>query len=421
MQAVLLAAGESSRFRPLSDGRHKSLAKVCGKTIIEWTLLAIKKAGIKDVIIVEGPDRAIESGLSLPEKNGMRLQYIVQEKPLGMGNALMGAEKLLNEESFFVLNPNHHDADFYITPMIEKQRATKAGLVLVGKKTDTPEKYGILTLKGDKASGLVEKPKKGEAPSDLRVVGIYLLPKEFFKYYLRVKEHMYAYEDALRLYMKDNDVRVVQTDKETASLKYPWDLFTFGKEIMEKNVRVKIIADSAKVAKSATIEGPVKIGENAVVLENAVIKGPCFIGDSALIGNNAIVREYSSIGERCVIGANAEVARSIIGDGTHMHSGFVGDSIIGDNCRIGAGIITANVRLDKENVTSIVKGEKVDTGIKSFGAVIGHSTKLGIGVRTMPGVLIGSDCLVGPASVVFGNIETKTSYHTEFKAAVKKR
>lgn len=420
MQAVLLAAGESSRFRPISDNRHKSLAKVCGKTVLEWTLLSIKKAGIKDVIIVRGPGNEFDAGLPHAGELGMEIKYVVQEKPLGMGNALMQAEKHL-KGNFFALNPNHHDADFYIAPMIELQRQSKAGIVLVGKKTGTPENYGMLSLSGDRAVDLVEKPKPGRAPSDIRIVGIYLLGRDFFNYYRRVKEHMYAFEDALRLCMKEGDVRVVITEKETASLKYPWDLFAFEKEVVEKNVRIKTVSETAKIAKSAIIEGPVKVGENVSVLENATIKGPCFIGDGTVIGNNALVRDYSDIGENCVIGANAEVARCIIGAGTHMHSGFVGDSIIGDNCRVGAGIITANVRLDRETVKCIVKGEKVDSGMKSLGAIVGHNTKIGIGVRTMPGVIIGSGCIIGPCSVVSENVEAGVTYYTEFKRVVKKR
>ncbi len=420
MQAVILAAGESSRFWPLSDKRHKALSKVAGKPLLEWTLLSIKKAGINDIIIVEGPDKAAEKGMDLSGNSGMHIQFVVQKKPLGMGNAIMQAEKYIKGD-FFVLNPNHYDADFYIAPMIEKQRATKAQIVLVGKKTGTSEKYGMLSLEGDRARDLVEKPKKGSEPSDVRVVGIYLLPKDFFKYCRRAKEHMYAYEDALRICMKEADVRVVTAAKKTSTLKHPWDLFNVTKDVMEKNIRSKCIAASAKMAKSAIIEGAVKIGENVRVLENAVIKGPCYIGDNTLVGNNAIIREFCSIGDDCIIGANAEVARSIIGDGTHTHSGFIGDSIIGDNCRIGAGFITANVRIDRENVKSAVKGKKVDTGLKSLGAIIGHNTNIGIGVQAMPGVIVGSDCIVGPNSLVLENIENNTKYYSEFKSVVKKR
>ena len=420
MQAVILAAGESSRFWPLSDKRHKALSKVAGTPLLEWTLSSVKKAGIKDIIIVEGPDKAAEKGMDLKNNSGMRIQFVVQEKPLGMGNAIMQAEKYIKGD-FFVLNPNHYDTDFYIAPMIEKQRATKAQVVLVGKKTETPEKYGMLSLEGDKAVNLVEKPKKGSEPSDVRIVGIYLLSKNFFEYYARAKEHMYAYEDALRFCMKDADVRVVMTAKKTSTMKYPWDLFNMAKDVIEKNIRSKCIAASAKIAKSALIEGAVNIGENVRVLENAVIKGPCYIGNNTLIGNNAIVRDFCSIGTDCIIGANAEVARSIIGDGTHTHSGFIGDSIIGDNCRIGAGFMTANVRIDRKNVKSVVKGEKVDTGLKSLGVIIGHNTNMGIGVQAMPGILVGSGCIVGPGSLILENIEGNTKYYSKFKSVVKKR
>ena len=421
MQAIILAAGESSRFWPLSSEKHKSLIKIMGKSLIEWTIEAIKRAGIKNIIIIQSPNSDLEKHLGDGSLFGVKLSYVFQKEAKGMGNAVMHAESLIKEDNFFVLNPYVFKADDFLNLMIKKQESTKADLVLLGAKTDKPWKYGILKLKDDKALSMIEKPVAGKQPSDIKVVGIYLLPKDFFTYYRRVKEHDYAYEDALALYMKEKDVKVVITKKTTPTLKYPWDLFEVNKMIMDSFIKKQRIDSDVKIAKNVVIEGPVIIEENVTIFENAVIKGPCYIGKGCKIGNNALIRDYTNLEDGALIGANAEVVRSIFQSRSHIHSGFIGDSIIGEDARIGAGIITANVKMDRQEIRPEVKGEKVETKIVSFGTIIGSGTHFGIGVKTMPGTMIGSRSVIGPGTTVMKNIPSDSVFYNKFEEVIKKR
>lgn len=413
MQAVILAAGESSRFWPLNTA-HKSLVRIMGKSLLEWTIESVRKAGIEDITIIENPNREIEKQLA-----SENLSFVVQPEAKGMGNAILHAENLLKEH-FLVLNPNFMDADYFINLMIEKQNQKNSNMVLLGKETDRPWVYGMLELEGDVAKNLIEKPEKGKEPSNIKVVGIYLLPLNFLDYYKKVSEHMYSYEDALRLFMQKNKVHVVKTDKDTPSLKYPWELLEATKIMLSEKLKGQEIADTAEIARNVVIEGNVHIGENTKVFENAVIKGSCYIGNNCVIGTNAVIRENVNIEDNCVIGANCEIARSIIQEGTHVHSQYVADSVIGKNSRIGAGFITANRRLDRGDIKTAVKGENVNSGLTSFGVIIGDNTNIGIGVKTMPGVMIGSNCVIGPGSVVFENIENNTRFYTKFENVIKK-
>ncbi len=155
------------------------------------------------------------------------------------------------------------------------------------------------------------------------------------------------------------------------------------------------------------------------IFENAVIKGPCYIGDNCVIGNNSLIREYSNLENNCLVGAFAEITRSIFQEDVHIHSGYFGDSIFGKGCRIGAGTVTANVRIDRGEIKSVVKGEKIETGLDSLGAIVGENTKIGVHCSLMPGKLIGSNCTIGPNSVVFENIEDNNTFFTEFKGVKK--
>lgn len=413
MQAVILAAGESSRFWPLNQ-KHKSLLRIMGKPVILHTIEGLKKAGVKEVVIVQGPKRDVEEELRTFFDPQLHLHFVIQETPKGMGNALFCARELL-EDQFFVLNAERADAGNYVKPVLEKQKSSGARMILLGAEAATPWIFGIFDLEGDRAKAIVEKPERGKEPSNIKAVGIYFLPREFLDYYQRVPEAQYSFEDALSLYMKEKDVRVVQTSEETPSLKYPWHLFETAKFLM-KGLPARNIK-TPKIAKSAVVEGNVYIGENAQIFENAVIRGPCYIGDNCVIGNNSLVREYVNLENNCLIGANAEITRSIFQENVHTHSGYFGDSIFAKGGRIGAGTVTANVRIDRGEVRAVVKGEKIGTGRDSLGVIVGENTKIGINCSLMPGVLIGSNSLVGPHSVVFENIEDSRIFYTKYEGA----
>jgi bifunctional UDP-N-acetylglucosamine pyrophosphorylase/glucosamine-1-phosphate N-acetyltransferase len=415
MQAVILAAGESSRFWPLNQ-EHKSLFKIMGRPLICYTIDGLKEAGVKDIIIVQKPSRDAEMELGKC-KLGVDVKYVVQDAPKGMGDALLQAKDLL-EDQFFVLNAERFDVSDFIKPMLEKHKSSKAQMVLLGAQTATPQLYGVLDMDGDKVKAIVEKPEKGKEPSDIRAIGIYFLPKEFIDYYQRVPGHMYGFEDALSLYMKEKDTRWVLVKEESRPLKYPWHLFGVQKVLMDKFLKPQV-AKTAQIAKNVTIQGNVYIGENTKIFEGAVIKGPCYIGDDCIVGNNVLIRDYCDLERKTMIGALAEVTRSIFQEDAHTHSGFFGDSIFSKGCRVGAGTITANVRIDRGEIQAVVKGEKVGTGTDSLGVIMGEGSKMGINCSLMPGKLIGQNCLIGPSSVVFENVPDNTNFYSEFKNIVK--
>ena len=416
MQAVILAAGESSRFWPLNQ-RHKSLLKIMGRPLIFYTIESLKKAGIKDIIIVQGPKKDIEQDLKNYDL-GIDIKYVIQSEAKGMGNAVMQTQELISGP-FFTLHAHKVNVGDYIKPLMEKFKESKTELIFLGIKTDQPWLYGMLKLEGDKAKGLTEKPEKGKEPSDIKVIGIYLLPPNFFEYYKKVSEHQYAFEDALDLYMKENEARVTIIEKEPSSFKYPWHLFEVTKLLMNSLIKKQEIHPTAKISKNVTIEGNVYIGKNTRVFEGVAIKGPCYVGDDCLIGNNSLIREYTNLENKVLIGAFAEVTRSIFQEDIHIHSGYFGDSIFGRGCRLGAGTITANVKIDRGEIKAVVRGEKTGTGLDSLGVIMGENSKTGINCSLMPGILIGSNCNIGPNSVVFENIEDNATFYTEFKGVKK--
>ncbi len=373
-----------------------------GRPLIWYTVDGLKEAGIKEVIIIQGVKKEVEEELKKYQFD-INIKYVIQSEAKGMGNAVLQAQDFITGP-FFVLHAHKINVGDFIKPMMEKFKESGAELVFLGNKTDQPWLYGMLELEEDKVKGIIEKPKKGKEPSDVKAVGIYLLPQKFFEYYKRVPEQQYAFESAQDLYAKENEARVVMIEEEPTSFKYPWHLFKVNKSLMDRYLKPEI-DKTAKVGKNAVIKGNVYIGKNAKIFEGAVIKGPCYVGDNCVVGNNALIREYTNLENNVLIGALAEVTRSIFQEDIHTHSGYFGDSIFGKGCRLGAGTITANVRIDRGEIKSVVKGEKIDTGLNSFGVIMGENVKTGVHCSLMPGVLIGSNAIIGPNSIVFENIE----------------
>ena len=411
--AVILAAGESSRFEPYSYlGHHKSMLVVCGQPILAHVVRQIAVAGLEEVIIVINKTNAdIKQYFGVGADFNVKISYAVQDEPLGQGNAILAAKELIKDRDFIVFNPSHIKAAEFIKPLLEGKGDGVDG-VLLGRKTKEPWRYGIFELKDEKAVGIVEKPEKGKEPSNVKVVGLWYLACDFLKTLEDTPVEHYQFEAALNTYMKEKTVRVLLTQKETTPLKFPWDLLRIMNALM--SMKASTTAQTAQVHETVTIDdsqGPVIIDDKATIFENAVLRGPVYIGREAVVGNDCVIRE-SALEEKVKVGAHMEVARSLMMDKSHGHSGYLGDSIIGRDCWIGTDFHTANVRLDKKDIPVMIKGEKIDSARRKLGVIMGHGVQVGIKSGTMPGVVIGSEAFIGPGAMLYENVEPKAKVNT---------
>lgn len=417
MQAVILAAGESSRFWPLNQ-QHKSQIKILGRSLVFWTIKSIAEKGIKDIVLVTGPNNLTslkEELTPLMQDLGVKLSFAVQEKPLGTGNAIFQAKDLI-KGSFFVFWPYKTIAGNIIDEILKRYSAKNLEIILVSTKTENPRDFGILELEDNKVLGILENPVPGKEPSKLKATGAYFLQPDFFDYYQKISQHREEdLVDILNLYIGEKRVSNIVWEKDLPSLKYPWEVLEIMKTMFGSRDFKNYLSPSSVIDSSVVITGFVHVGENVKIGPHTTIFGPCFIGDNCQIGASNILRGPVSLEKGVKTGAFCEIKNSLIEEETHFHSGYCGDSVIGSNCRFGAGFVTANRRIDRKNIVSSMKEQKIDTGLTFFGTIVGPNSKFGINCGTMPGVLVGSNCLVGPGTMVFENIEDNTTFYTEFK------
>lgn len=139
---------------------------------------------------------------------------------------------------------------------------------------------------------------------------------------------------------------------------------------------------------------------------NNYIAGPCIIGPETEIRPGAFIRGNALVGAGCVVGNSTELKNVIIFDSVQVpHYNYVGDSILGYKSHMGAGAVTSNVKQDKSLVTvALPGGERVETGLKKFGAILGDHVEVGCNSVLNPGTVVGWDSRVYPLSMVRGAV-----------------
>ena len=186
---------------------------------------------------------------------------------------------------------------------------------------------------------------------------------------------------------------------------YPWEVLPYIKDY--------IITLGNNLAKDnyTEIEDHIWVGSNVEIDKLSTIIAPCIIDDNTIIRPGAYIRGNAIIGKNCVIGNSTEIKNSIIFDNCQLpHYNYVGDSVLGFKSHMGAGSITSNVKSDKTLVVIKSGEEKIETGLKKMGAILGDCVEVGCGSILNPGSIIGANSNVYPLSSVRGVIPAGSIY-----------
>jgi UDP-N-acetylglucosamine diphosphorylase/glucosamine-1-phosphate N-acetyltransferase len=421
MQVLFLCGGNGKRMLPLTEA--KFLLKFLGKTLLEHQIKAALDAGLTNVILVCNPQNRERVRAIAERFPSTSIEIVVQEKPLGIANALESAAHLLKQE-LIIVNPNDIFENTAYEALLKSARQSKTDSDILGYRVNSyfPGGYLVTNERGD-LTKIVEKPGAGNEPSDMvnLLVHLHSDPEVLLRYISRVEtEKDDVYECALDTMCKEGKlIHVVPYSGAWYAIKYPWNILDVVRYFLDHTE--SYISPSAQISNRAVIDGKVVIGDNVKVLENAIIRGPAYIGPRTVIGNNTLVRAYSHIGADCVVGFATEIKGSYVGDGSYFHMNYIGDSIIGEHCNFGAGTITANWRFDEKTISVRVNDNPVNTGVDKFGAIIGDNCRTGINVSIMPGIKIGPDSIIAPSVFLTKNVESNTMMRERFSVRPMKK
>ena len=151
------------------------------------------------------------------------------------------------------------------------------------------------------------------------------------------------------------------------------------------------------------------VAKDAKVFPSAWLGAPCIIDHGAEIRHCAFIRGSAIVGKNAVVGNSVELKNAVLFDNVQTpHYNYVGDSVLGYKAHMGAGSITSNVKSDKLLVTVKCGDEKIETGLKKIGAMLGDRVEVGCNSVLNPGTMIGRDSNVYPTSCVRGTIPEKS-------------
>lgn len=195
---------------------------------------------------------------------------------------------------------------------------------------------------------------------------------------------------------------------------YPWEVLpkikdfipTLGTSLSEEEYEKR--GENVWIARSATVAPTAFIGENVIIGKNAEIRHCAFIRGNAIVGEGAVV------------GNSTELKNVVLFNKVQVpHYNYVGDSILGYKAHMGAGSITSNVKSDKKPVTVKGAGEKIETGLKKFGAMLGDEVEVGCGSVLNPGTVIGPRTNIYPLSSVREVVPADSIYKKRGEVAEK--
>ncbi len=186
---------------------------------------------------------------------------------------------------------------------------------------------------------------------------------------------------------------------------YPWEILA---ELKDYIVR---LGETLPEDEYERIGEDVWIAKDAKVFPSAYIGGPCIIDHGAEIRHCAFIRGSAIVGKNAVVGNSVELKNSLLFDGVQTpHYNYVGDSVLGYKSHMGAGSITSNVKSDKSLVVVKFGDERIETGRKKFGAVLGDFVEIGCNSVLNPGSVLGRGSSVYPTSSVRGTVPENSIY-----------
>jgi bifunctional UDP-N-acetylglucosamine pyrophosphorylase/glucosamine-1-phosphate N-acetyltransferase len=400
MKAVIMAAGEGTRLKPLTNTRPKVMLPVAGKPIIYHLLREAKKAGIKEaIIIVRHMKEKIIEYLAVEEKTlGLRIIFIEQQEGYGTASAILAAEKYVND-TFVVLAGDTVTEASVIKSVI---KAHDGSITLAVKEVENPHNYGAVELSGGIVRSFEEKPKHPK--SNLVNLSVYCMEPAVFNEIRAIPKSERGEYEIVNLFIGKKAVKV---DGFWMDIAYPWHLLDANDYLLSKMKAKRGSIENSK------IKGKVIMERGASII-NSVIEGNVYIGENSVIGPNAYIRGSTSIGKGCSVGGASTVKNSILFDRVNAkHLSYIGDSIIGEEVNFGAATQIANYRFDSSSINVLTEKGWVNSGRNKFGTVVGDNTKFGVLSCTMPGKLIGENCWISSGVTVNKNVPPNTRVYVK--------
>ncbi|MFB6296903.1 MAG: bifunctional sugar-1-phosphate nucleotidylyltransferase/acetyltransferase [Salinirussus sp.] len=384
--AVVLAAGEGTRLRPLTRNRPKPMLPAADRPILEHVLDALVEAGMDRLVLVVGYRRERVQEHFGPTYRGVDIEYVVQHKQLGSGHALLQARDAVSGSVVVVNGDRLVAADSVATVRDAFDADTARAALAVIERADA-SRYGAVTLRDRDIAEIVEKPDTG----DYRMInaGIYAFAESVFEAIETTPRESgeLALPDTIARLVENERVRGVRIGGLWVDATYPWDLLEVSAEVLARG----------RIDGSPRRDG-IWVDRSAQVHDDATLRAPVVVGPDCEVAPGAVLGPVVALGQNVTVGPTVAAERSVVDADTRVGAGStLEDAVLAHDVHLGANTTVPGGPADVRVGHRVFEEQRL-------GAVVADRARARGGVTLEPGTLVGPAATLGPGTTVSGEI-----------------
>jgi glucose-1-phosphate thymidylyltransferase len=336
MKAVILAAGQGTRLRPVTLTMPKPLVPVANQPLIHFAVEVLRNAGLTEIgIVVNDLDSPICAQLGDGDALGVKLSYIVQAEQRGLAHAIGLCEEFIDGQPFSVYLGDNIFQDKMESLLRDFPTSGADVTIALGEVSD-PTRFGIAEIRDGKILRVIEKPK--EPPSNLAIAGVYLFQPTIFDSIRRIKP---SWRNELEITDAIQDMVSSGGEVRPYILKGWWidagkpDSIIQANQLVLGDLPYTPAPENKQVIGRSEVTHRVLIGEDSQIIDS-VVRGPVIIGRNVIV-RNSYVGPYTSLGDNVLI-ENSEIEASIVMKDCAIRNipGRIDSSLLADNSQVSA-------------------------------------------------------------------------------------
>ncbi|MBI4667935.1 MAG: NDP-sugar synthase [Elusimicrobia bacterium] len=325
MRAMILAAGEGTRLRPLTLTRPKPMIPVVNRPNLGHVLDKLSHAGIKEAAVnLCFHARQITSYLGKGKQWELDLRFSREKQTRGTAGSLAPLKNFFRHETFIVLSGDGV-SEINLNELEAHHKRNKAAATIVLSQIDARFEYGLVKIADNqKVTALIEKPSWREAFAPYVNTGIYMFEPEILNMIPDDGTFDFARDLFPKLLARDAPVYGYPLDGYWCDIGNLKEYKRCHKDILEGRAGIKISGKE--------IEPNIWLGTESKIAKGVTLKGPAAIGSGVTIEKYAKILPFSVIGNNCAIGSGAVISETILWDNVKVAGGVhLAGCVIADN------------------------------------------------------------------------------------------
>lgn len=386
--AVVLAAGEGSRLRPLTRYRPKPMLPVANRPIIEYVIDALLETNITNIIVVVGHQHTRIQDYLMQRYPEVEVTYVRQHNQLGSGDALVQAMDGVAEPFVVVNGDNVIDASMVRETIEQYQKDDLAAAVAVAR-SDMASEYGTVCTENERVTTILEQ---NDGADQGRInVGVYVFDERIFDALDRTTIRGGELSLTAAIPRLRGEVAPAVPGGVWYDPAYPWDLLA--------------ISEQLQAAHPELVSGPENrsaIAETARIHDEAVVEDYVLVGPGCEVSPGAVLRRGTCLHSDVRVGSNSVVKRSLVGADTSVGPNSVlRDTVVGEEVTLGEATTAPGGPADFVVQDCLHRDQQL-------GSLVSDRAEIGANVSLAPGARIGPNAHVPHGNTVPGGISVET-------------